>query len=104
MARRRMPGALRPQRALTEHRPFSASSAALARRQVFRSGGLTPLHCRPVKRIVAMADTHGRHRKLTVPEGDLLIHAGDLTGRGTLPQVEDAIGWLRSLPHKNKVV
>lgn len=51
-----------------------------------------------------MADTHGRHANLEVPEGDLLIHAGDLTQRGTRPQLEQVADWLRSLPHRHKVV
>jgi predicted phosphodiesterase len=55
-------------------------------------------------RIVAMGDTHGYHRHLAVPDGDLLVHAGDLTQRGTLAQLEDAAAWLRALPHAHKVV
>jgi Icc-related predicted phosphoesterase len=55
-------------------------------------------------RFVAMADTHGRHRELTIPEADVLIHAGDLTGRGTRAQVEEVVAWLASLPHRHKVV
>jgi predicted phosphodiesterase len=30
-------------------------------------------------RIVLISDTHGLHRQLEVPPGDLLIHAGDFT-------------------------
>ena len=30
-------------------------------------------------RIVLISDTHGLHRQLDVPAGDLLIHAGDFT-------------------------
>lgn len=55
-------------------------------------------------RIVALADTHGYHRHLTVPDGDVLIHAGDLTQRGTLPQLEAVRDWLRSLPHRSKII
>ena len=55
-------------------------------------------------RIVAMADTHGFHARLDVPEGDILIHAGDLTQRGTLTQVKEVADWLRSLPHRHKVI
>jgi hypothetical protein len=33
-------------------------------------------------RIVAISDTHGLHAGLAVPEGDILIHAGDLTMNG----------------------
>jgi predicted phosphodiesterase len=55
-------------------------------------------------RIVALADTHSRHHKLKVPEGDVLIHAGDLTQRGTLEQLEAVARWLRGLPHAEKIV
>lgn len=55
-------------------------------------------------RVVAMADTHGKHHRLEVPDGDVLIHAGDLTPRGTRPQLEEVTRWLRSLPHRHKVV
>ncbi len=55
-------------------------------------------------RIVAIADTHNEHARLAVPDGDVLIHAGDLTGRGTLPELERVADWLRSLPHPHKVV
>lgn len=55
-------------------------------------------------RLVALADTHGYHRALTVPDGDVLVHAGDLTLRGTRPQLEDVADWLRALPHRHKVV
>ena len=54
--------------------------------------------------VVAMADTHGFHGKLVVPDGDVLIHAGDLTQRGTRPQLEAVRDWLKSLPHAHKVV
>jgi Icc-related predicted phosphoesterase len=54
--------------------------------------------------VVALADTHGFHEKLVVPDGDVLIHAGDLTQRGTAPQLEAVRDWLRRLPHAHKVV
>lgn len=55
-------------------------------------------------RIVAIADTHNRHAQLTLPMGDVLIHAGDLTGRGSLPELEAVADWLRAQPHPHKVV
>lgn len=55
-------------------------------------------------RIVCISDTHGRHDGLLVPDGDLLLHAGDLTKRGTPEQLEAADRWLASLPHRHKVV
>ena len=55
-------------------------------------------------RIVAIADTHNRHAQLALPAGDVLIHAGDLTGRGTLRELEQVADWLRAQPHRHKVV
>ncbi len=55
-------------------------------------------------RLVAMADTHGYHKKLKVPDGDVLIHAGDLTNAGTFPELEEVRDWLLKLPHAHKVV
>ncbi|MGV3622101.1 MAG: metallophosphoesterase [Archangium sp.] len=55
-------------------------------------------------RIVAIADTHGEHAALTLPDGDILVHAGDLTPRGTLQQLASVADWLRAQPHEHKVV
>jgi Icc-related predicted phosphoesterase len=56
-------------------------------------------------RIVLISDTHGLHRQLEVPGGDLLIHAGDFTFYSKPPSViSDFNNWLGSLPHRHKVV
>ena len=55
-------------------------------------------------RIVAVADTHLCHRGLRVPDGDVLVHAGDLLRRGTLEELGVAAAWLRALPHRTKIV
>lgn len=57
-----------------------------------------------VVRIVALADTHGEHGGLHVPPGDVLIHAGDLTQRGTAGELEAAADFLRAQPHPEKLV
>ncbi|HET6574366.1 MAG TPA: metallophosphatase domain-containing protein [Fimbriiglobus sp.] len=54
--------------------------------------------------LVCVSDTHGRHREAVVPDGDVLIHAGDITGYGELEVVEDFDRWLAELPHRHKVV
>lgn len=54
--------------------------------------------------IVCISDTHAEHRRLGVPDGDILIHSGDFTNRGEYPEVEDFASWLDSLPHKHKIV
>ena len=55
-------------------------------------------------RIVAMSDTHNLHRSVSVPDGDVLVHAGDLTNRGDLADVADFNAWLGDLPHRHKLV
>lgn len=67
--------------------------------------------------IVCISDTHGHHRELTMPKGDILIHAGDFTlfGRdnprnstGNVQEndnpLQDFNDWLGSLDYKYKIV
>ena len=69
--------------------------------QMVRSGGNTVV---PTKTIIAIADTHGKHRRVRVPDGDILVHAGDITSTGRLDTVVDFDDWLGSLPHPDKIV
>jgi len=55
-------------------------------------------------RIVCVSDTHNLAEEVSVPDGDLLLHAGDLTQRGRPAGVERAARWLATLPHPHKVV
>lgn len=56
-------------------------------------------------RIVCLSDTHGFHRKVHVPPGDLLIHAGDFTMFSkSQPEIRDFNIWLGELPHRYKIV
>src|SRR5512135_2235582 len=55
-------------------------------------------------RVVCLSDTHNRHEALLVPDGDLLLHAGDATMRGTESEIAAFDEWLGSLPHRDKVV
>lgn len=58
-----------------------------------------------VVRLVLMSDTHGHHRKVKVPDGDVLIHAGDFTYfNGSTLAIRDFNDWLFDLPHRNKVL
>lgn len=55
-------------------------------------------------RIVAVADTHMFVEDLgTLPEGDVLVHAGDLLRAGTLDELERAAPWFRDQPHAHKI-
>lgn len=54
-------------------------------------------------RVVCVSDTHLCHDEVIVPEGDLLIHAGDLTGRGTEREIAAGMAWLDRQPHARVV-
>ncbi len=55
-------------------------------------------------KIVCISDTHGYHHDVDVPDGDMLIHSGDLTMMGELGVLLDFNDWIGSLPHKYKIV
>lgn len=55
-------------------------------------------------RIVCISDTHGRHDALAVPDGDVLIHAGDLSMMGREAEVQAFASWFEAQPHRHKVV
>ena len=54
-------------------------------------------------RLVCIGDTHGFHRKLELPPGDILIHSGDFDGR-SVEQLHDFNAWLGTLPFRHKIV
>jgi len=60
-------------------------------------------------KIVLISDTHGRHDHLTskgmgniLPEGDLLIHAGDFSNLGQKGEVEDFFDWCKTIAPRYK--
>ncbi|QRV94578.1 Cdc2 cyclin-dependent kinase [Ceratobasidium sp. AG-Ba] len=53
-------------------------------------------------RIVCISDTH--NAEPVIPDGDILIHAGDLVSRGTADELRKAAEWISSLPHSVKLV
>ena len=56
-------------------------------------------------RIVCISDTHNRHKEVKLPEGDILVHAGDFTGRGLPKEIVKFGRWLSSLEqYKHKIV
>lgn len=55
-------------------------------------------------KIVAVADTHEAHRRLIIPNGDVFIHAGDLTMMGGKKKIKGVFDWVAALPHTHKIV
>ena len=51
-------------------------------------------------KIVCISDTHGKHSQVEVPDGDILIHAGDFCNWGTSSEVKDFNKWLGTLNFK----
>lgn len=54
-------------------------------------------------RIVCISDTHDFHDEVVLPDGDMIIHAGDCTGWGRLDQFEPFVDWFSSLDYKYKI-
>lgn len=62
-------------------------------------------------KIVALSDTHGLHHSIEVPDGDVLIVAGDWSRssnvdnfQGVKAEAEDFANWLKNMPHKHKII
>ena len=55
-------------------------------------------------RIVIASDTHMQHDALPVPVGDVFVHCGDFSKRGTPEEVGRFGTWLGALPHRRKIV
>jgi Calcineurin-like phosphoesterase len=58
----------------------------------------------PEMRVVCVSDTHNKLDRVRVPDGNLLVHAGDATLMGEKREVEKFLRDLKALPHKHKVV
>lgn len=55
-------------------------------------------------RLVLLSDTHSQQSRLDVPDGDVLICAGDMTLGGTYLEIRLFAQWLKRLPHQYKIV
>ena len=58
-------------------------------------------------KILSISDTHGLHesiKKRSLTKADVLIHAGDCTNYGSIPQIIEFINWFASLDkYKHKI-
>ncbi|TDS11738.1 metallophosphatase domain-containing protein [Sphingobacterium paludis] len=54
-------------------------------------------------KIIAISDTHGQHRSLTLPKGDMIIHAGDFSQAGRPAEVIDFLAWFSQLKFRHKI-
>lgn len=81
-----------PERRFAEH--------LIASHRVHTGSPLAVPEKRPI-RVVCISDTHNTRPE--VPDGDVLIHAGDLTENGSFAEVQKELTWLASLPHQYKI-
>ena len=54
-------------------------------------------------RFICISDTHGRQAKLAMPNGDVLLHSGDMTAWGLPEQLEEMAEWLQKQTHPVKM-
>ena len=84
---------------------FGWTNAWLRNSNAFIRSLSSPVQLKGTLRVVCISDTHGKHRKLMdIPSGDVLLHCGDFTDRGTHEEIRDFNDWLGTLPHQHKVV
>jgi Icc-related predicted phosphoesterase len=57
-------------------------------------------------RLVLISDTHLTHLRgpIEIPDGDMLIHAGDVASLGKYKEIVRFSEWFSDLPHKHKVM
>ncbi|TVY41574.1 putative rhamnogalacturonate lyase C [Lachnellula occidentalis] len=52
--------------------------------------------------IICISDTH--NTKPSLPEGDILLHAGDLSQYGLFDEIQAQLDWLNAQPHRYKII
>lgn len=89
------------------HLPSATSPAFL----VVPANQIPPKKSPTTTRIVVISDTHELHRLISVPDGDILLHAGDVLAADRLSlgyfstrRLKDFFKWFNELPHQHKIV
>jgi predicted phosphodiesterase len=55
-------------------------------------------------KIVCISDTHNRHKEIDCGKGDIILHAGDATGRGQSGEIKPFLKWYGSLDFNWKIM
>jgi len=53
--------------------------------------------------LVLISDTHGLHDQLSLPSGDIILHAGDVSSRGTEKEIIEFLDWFKDLNYQHKI-
>jgi Icc-related predicted phosphoesterase len=56
-------------------------------------------------KIILISDTHGKHEDMfhTLPEGDMIIHSGDISNVGKINEINEFTEWFSKLPYTYKI-
>ena len=54
-------------------------------------------------KLLLISDTHTKHDQLKLPPTDILIHAGDVSSRGTKAEIIDFLNWLEKQKATHKI-
>jgi len=55
-------------------------------------------------KLTIISDTHNQHNQLVIPDGDILIHCGDFSSRGSQKEFDNFIIWFKEQPHEYKIL
>jgi len=55
-------------------------------------------------KFVTISDTHGKHRNLNLPDGDIIIHSGDFCHYGSHSDLYDFLEWYKELEFEVKIL
>ena len=55
-------------------------------------------------KFVTISDTHGKHRELNLPSGDIIIHGGDFCHYGSKNDMYDFLDWFKDLAYDEKIL
>ena len=55
-------------------------------------------------KFVTISDTHGKHRGLNLPTGEVIIHAGDFCHYGSDSDLHDFLKWYKALDFEVKIL
>jgi Icc-related predicted phosphoesterase len=54
--------------------------------------------------IDCISDTHSRHKKINLPGGDIVIHAGDCSCSGELEEVLEFLDWFKEQKYSHRLL
>lgn len=54
-------------------------------------------------KISFISDTHTKHNQLNLPGGDILIHGGDISNRGSFQDLSSFLSWFEKQDYKYKI-